>query len=132
MRTTTRSSPDARRDRAITDAYEPGSTFKLITAAAALESGKVNTKSRFPARDRDAKSAAHVIHNAEDGLWPLAASTETLEDIIAYSHNVGAAEVGTAHRRSGRCTARSASSASATRRGVDLPGESPGIVPAAR
>ena len=39
-----------RRDRAVTDAYEPGSTYKLVTAAAALESGKVTTRSLFPAR----------------------------------------------------------------------------------
>src|ERR1700722_14250498 len=40
-----------RRDRAVTDAYEPGSTFKLVMASAALESHVVTTASRFPARD---------------------------------------------------------------------------------
>ena len=39
------------RDRAVMDAYEPGSTYKLVTAAAALESDKVTLQTRFPARD---------------------------------------------------------------------------------
>jgi len=85
--------PDAWRDRAVADAYEPGSTFKLITAAAALESGKVTMRSRFPARDQ-LEVGGHVIHNAEDGFMAGTGSTETLEQIVAYSHNVGAAEVG--------------------------------------
>jgi stage V sporulation protein D (sporulation-specific penicillin-binding protein) len=87
------SQPDAWRDRAVADAYEPGSTFKLITAAAALESGKVTMKSRFPARDQ-LEVGGHVIHNAEDGFMAGTGTTETLEQIVAYSHNVGAAEVG--------------------------------------
>jgi cell division protein FtsI/penicillin-binding protein 2 len=81
-----------RRDRAAADVYEPGSTFKLITAAAALDSGKVTLADRFPARDR-LEIGGHVIHNAEDGFLAGSASSETLEDIVAYSHNVGAAEV---------------------------------------
>ncbi len=81
------------RDRAVADAYEPGSTFKLITAAAALESGKVTLKTRFPARDQ-LDVGGHTIHNAEDGFMAGSSSTETLQDIVAYSHNVGAAEVG--------------------------------------
>jgi stage V sporulation protein D (sporulation-specific penicillin-binding protein) len=84
---------DAWRDRAVADAYEPGSTFKLITAAAALESGKVTMKSRFPARDQ-IEVGGNTIHNAEDGFMAGSSSTETLQDIVAYSHNVGAAEVG--------------------------------------
>jgi stage V sporulation protein D (sporulation-specific penicillin-binding protein) len=87
------SSENAWRDRAVADAYEPGSTFKLITAAAALESGKVTMKSRFPARDQ-IEVGGHTIHNAEDGFMAGSSSTETLQDIVAYSHNVGAAEVG--------------------------------------
>jgi stage V sporulation protein D (sporulation-specific penicillin-binding protein) len=117
---------DARRDRAVMDAYEPGSTFKLITAAAALESGKVNLQSRFRAADT-LEVGGRTIHNAEDGFMGNAGGTETLEQIIEYSHNVGAAEVGISigantlyamERRGGFGETTDAG----------LPGENPGIV----
>jgi cell division protein FtsI/penicillin-binding protein 2 len=118
--------PDQWRNRAIADAYEPGSTFKLITAAAALESGKVTAASRFPIRDQ-IEVGGRVIHNAEDGFMAGSGSSETLEDIIAYSHNVGAAEVGL---RIGASTLygmiRKFGFGEPT--GVDFPGENPGIV----
>ena len=119
-------SGDARRDRAVTDIYEPGSTFKLVTAAAALDSGKVTTSSQFAARDSIAVGG-RVIHNADDGL-PGSGSTETLEKIIEFSHNVGAAEVGMyvgaktfydMERKAGFGTSTD----------VGLPGESSDLVP---
>lgn len=120
------SSSDDWRDRAVSDAYEPGSTFKLITASAALESGRFRSDARFPARDAIVVGG-HTIHNAEDGMMAGNSSTESIEDIIAYSHNVGAAEIGMA-------TGKSAMYTMLQRYGfgsptdVELPGENPGIV----
>jgi len=120
-------SPQAWRDGAVMDAYEPGSTFKLITAAAALDSGKVTPNDRFPARD-ELEVGGRTIHNAEDGFTAGVSGTETLGDIIAYSHNVGAAEVGL---RIGSRTMyemmRRFGFGDATE--IGLPGENPGIVP---
>jgi len=122
-----RFAPDARRDRAVSDAYEPGSTFKLITAAAALDSGKVTTRDQFALRDA-LQVGGSTIHNAEDGFLAGTGGTESLEDIITYSHNVGAAEVGL---RIGKRTLYDAMRrfgfGAATLAG--LPGENPGIVP---
>lgn len=118
---------DQRRDRAVMDAYEPGSTYKLVTAAAALDSGKVSLSTRFPARD-SIEVGGRTIHNADDGFTAGMSGSETLGQIIEYSHNVGAAEVGLAigaktfyemERRAGLGSVS----------GVGLPGENPGIVP---
>jgi len=115
-----------RRDRAVTDAYEPGSTFKLITAAAALDSGKVTPGDLFPARDT-LRVGGSTIHNAEDGFLASASASENLGEIIAKSHNVGAAEVAL------RIGARTLYDALlrfgfGTPTEVGLPGESAGIV----
>jgi len=117
---------DARRDRAVMDAYEPGSTFKLVTAAAALESGKVNLQSRFRAADT-LQVGGRTIHNAEDGFMGNAGGTETLEQIIEYSHNVGAAEVGIAIGATTFYNMERRAGFGATT-DVGLPGENPGIV----
>ncbi|MDQ2908774.1 MAG: penicillin-binding protein 2 [Candidatus Eremiobacteraeota bacterium] len=117
---------DDLRDRAVSDAYEPGSTFKLITATAALDSGKVTPEDRFPARD-SLTIGGSTIHNAEDGFLASASPTENLGEIIAKSHNVGAAEVGL---RVGAKTMAATLQrfGFGTPTGVGLPGESPGIV----
>lgn len=119
---------DQRRDRAAEDAYEPGSTFKLIMAAAALNSGKVTTGMRFPARDT-IEVGGNLIHNAEDGFMPGTGGSETLGQIIEYSHNVGAAEVGMSiGAKTFYAMERAAGFGDITN--VGLPGENPGIVPA--
>jgi stage V sporulation protein D (sporulation-specific penicillin-binding protein) len=116
-----------RRNRAVMDAYEPGSTYKLVTAAAALESQRVTLTSRFPAHDR-LEVGGQTIHNAEDGFMAGTGGSETLEQIVEYSHNVGAAEVGMAiGGKTLYAMERKAGFGSPT--GVGLPGENPGIIP---
>ncbi len=119
-----------RRNRAVMDAYEPGSTFKLVTAAAALESHKVSLTMRFPARDR-LEVGGRIIHNAEDGFMAGTGGSETLGQIIEFSHNVGAAEVGMSiGARTFYSMERRAGFGDPT--GIELPGENPGIVPPPR
>jgi cell division protein FtsI/penicillin-binding protein 2 len=117
---------DSYKNRAITDPYEPGSTFKVITATAAIDSGRVSLDDTFPA-ENVIDIGGYVIHNADDGLMPSGHSRETLSDIVTFSHNVGAAEValrvgkqtmGEYIRRFGLDDVS----------GIDLPGESPGII----
>ena len=116
----------ALRDRAVEDAYEPGSTFKLVTAAAAIQSGKVTTGELFPSVG-PLEVGGRKIYNAVDGLTPDARG-DTLATIIADSLNVGAAEVAL---RIGGTTfydmERAAEFGEPTE--VGLPGENPGIVP---
>ncbi len=118
---------DDRRDRAVMDSYEPGSTYKLVTAAAALESHKVMLSSRFPAHDT-LEVGGNTIHNAEDGFMAGTGGSETLGQIIEFSHNVGAAEVGLAiGAKTFYAMERKAGFGMPT--GTGLPGENPGIVP---
>ena len=45
---------DRQRNRAVTDTYEPGSTFKVVTLSAVLETGMVTPSTRYtlPTRSR--------------------------------------------------------------------------------
>jgi len=80
------------RNRAIQDNYEPGSTFKVIVASAALEAGLINDNDRFYSANGLPVGAA-VIHNAGDGFYS-GSGMENICDILVYSYNVGMASVG--------------------------------------
>jgi cell division protein FtsI (penicillin-binding protein 3) len=116
--------PESQRDRVLTDPYEPGSTFKAFTVAAALEAGAVTTGSTFVVSDRMAV-ADRVIHDSR----PHETKVMAPADVIRESSNVGAIQIAQAlggerlHdaiRRFGF----------GERTGVDLWGEDPGLVPA--
>jgi cell division protein FtsI (penicillin-binding protein 3) len=73
------------RNRAITDTYEPGSTFKLVTVTGALSQHLVTPATKFTLR-YSIRVADRVIHDAE------LRNTETLTvaQILQRSSNVGA------------------------------------------
>lgn len=79
----------ARRNRAIQDIYEPGSTFKLVTAAAALQEGVVSREERFDV-------SAGVIQFGRRRIYDTSVHAEPLsfDDVIVKSSNVGAIMVG--------------------------------------
>lgn len=118
--------PDRVRLRAVTDTYEPGSTFKVVTVAAALEEGLVNPSTAFYLPD-EIEVADRVIHEDE----PRDPESMTVSQILARSSNVGAVtlalELG--RRRLATWIDRFGFGA---RTGIDYPGESPGIVLARR
>lgn len=74
----------ARRNRSVTDLYEPGSTFKIVVAAAALESGIVSPQEKFFCERGSLRfDDGRVIHDHEPYGWM------TLSDIIRVSSNIG-------------------------------------------
>jgi cell division protein FtsI/penicillin-binding protein 2 len=110
------------RNRAVTDTYEPGSTFKLVTIAGALSGGLVapGTTFRLP---YSIHVADRVVHDAE----PRGTETLSVAQILSHSSNVGAVTIAEklgsteladwiARFGFGKTT------------GLDFPGESPGQV----
>lgn len=75
-----------RRNSAISDIYEPGSTFKIITAAAALDSGKVKTDTICPCTG-PIKVSGYEVQTASNKYYP----NSNMAEILQYSDNIGAA-----------------------------------------
>jgi cell division protein FtsI (penicillin-binding protein 3) len=73
---------------ALTQAYEPGSVFKLVTFSAALQDGLINPSTVFSVPDQ-IKLDGSTFHDAEQ--HPTEALTAT--QILAQSSNIGTSEV---------------------------------------
>ncbi|MFM8999809.1 MAG: peptidoglycan D,D-transpeptidase FtsI family protein [Actinomycetota bacterium] len=76
------------RNRPATDAFEPGSTAKIVTAAAAVELGAVRLDERFVVPD-EMEVDEYTIHDAH----PHRTLDMTVGDIFAESSNVGMAQI---------------------------------------
>jgi len=113
---------DLQRNRTVTDTYEPGSTFKLITVAGALTERLVTPATRFRL-PYSLHVADRVVHDAEE----RGTVNYSVAQILAHSSNIGAI---TLAQMLGRTRLSSWISRFGFGRttGVDFPGESPGIV----
>ncbi len=79
---------DAWRNRAITDVFEPGSTQKALTIAAALEEGLVTSDTEFEVQDR-----IRVGGSTFADPYPHPDRTWTVSQIIERSSNVGTIQI---------------------------------------
>ena len=119
----TKPSPQALKNVAIADVYEPGSVNKIITAAAALEAGIVTPETPITVNDTY-RVGRHIVHDSHPHpTWHL-----TFAGVLAKSSNTGSVMVGQqvgaqrlydAMRRFGY----------GEKTGLGLPGESRGLLP---
>jgi cell division protein FtsI (penicillin-binding protein 3) len=79
---------DTQRNRAVQDIYEPGSTFKIVTASAAFEEKVVDPDDPIDVSAGRIRFGARVINDDHrEGVLSFA-------DVIVKSSNVGAIKVG--------------------------------------
>jgi cell division protein FtsI/penicillin-binding protein 2 len=112
---------DRRRNRAVTDTYEPGSTFKLVTVAAALQEGAVTPGTSFRLAPT-IRVADRVIRESH------VRGTEDLSvrQIVEYSSNIGTITI--AQRLGeGKLAGWIDRFGFGQPTGIDFPGESPGF-----
>jgi cell division protein FtsI/penicillin-binding protein 2 len=109
-------------DRAVSFNYEPGSTFKAITVAGALQDGLVTPSTQFGVPPV-LQVADRQIHDAE----PHGFETLTVAQILQVSSNIGADEIG-AKLGASRFNHWVHQFGFGSPTGVNLPGEDGGII----
>ena len=110
------------RNKAVTDTYEPGSTFKVVTVAGALEDRLVNPGTTYVLPD-SIQISDRVIHEAEE----RPAEVLTVSQILSRSSNVGAITLALELGRN-RLSWWIDRFGFGHKTGIDFPGETGGIV----
>lgn len=82
-----KSVPESRRNRAITDMFEPGSIFKIVTAAAALNENKVTRQDKFDCENGEYRYGSKVLHD----VHPY--GNLSFEEVIVKSSNIGTVKI---------------------------------------
>jgi cell division protein FtsI (penicillin-binding protein 3) len=116
-----RYTPDAWRNRGISDLFEPGSTFKVVVATAALEAGLTRRDELIDCEMGTIVIGRHTFHDHK------AYGLLSFSQILEYSSNVGAAKLGLRLGNRGLYEALR-NFGFGSRSGVDLPGEIIGLV----
>jgi cell division protein FtsI (penicillin-binding protein 3) len=113
--------PAVRKNRTITDSFEPGSTFKVFLLAAALEEQVASPKEMFFCENGSYQVGGKTIHDVHKYGWL------SLADVIKVSSNIGASKVG---RKLGKTKLHRylKNFGFGSKTGVDLPGEVSGFL----
>ncbi|MFA7328996.1 MAG: penicillin-binding protein 2, partial [Candidatus Ratteibacteria bacterium] len=115
------SSLDCRRNRSVTDIFEPGSVFKMVTAAAGLNEGVVKQEDNIFCENGKYFVRNHIIHDTHPyGML-------TFREVIAKSSNIGAVKVGFKLGEE-RMYQYATAFGFGKKTGINLPGEVSGIL----
>lgn len=114
-------SPERWRNRALTDAYEPGSTMKVVVGAAALEEKVMDPATPVYGEDGQMVVADTVIHDHDKNGWM------TFAQVIQRSSNIGAVKTAFALGED-RLYRYLKAFGFGERTEIDLPGEAAGLV----
>ncbi|GAH70241.1 unnamed protein product, partial [marine sediment metagenome] len=79
--------PSVRRNLAVTDIFEPGSSFKFVTAAAAIEEGRVKPEDRFFCEKGRYRIGGRLLHDYK----PY--GELSFKEIMEHSSNIGIVKV---------------------------------------
>lgn len=115
--------PEKWRNRAITDYFDPGSTFKPFLMAGALEEKAVKESDKFYCENGTFTVADRVIHEANRQRHGQLA----VPDILKYSSNIGSVKIAQKLGKE-KFYKYIESFGFGTKTGIDLPGESTGLV----
>lgn len=116
------SSPESRRNRAITDLYEPGSVFKTVTLSGILENKVFTLDEKFFCENGAWAVAGKVLHDHR-GYGIL-----SYREIIEKSSNIGTVK-GAMRLGAGRLYKTIKNFGFGSKTGIGLTGEVAGIVP---
>jgi len=116
------SSSESYKNLGISEVYEPGSTFKLVTFSSALDSGSITTDTICPCKG-PIKASGYEVQTFDNKYHP----DSTITDILQHSDNVGAAF---AAKKTGtdKLLSYIKSFGFGVSTGIDLQGEEAGII----
>ncbi len=112
----------ARRNRGITDRFEPGSTFKLIGATALVDQGHVSLGDSVETGEGWAVFHGHTMKDVK------AYGTISFKEVISKSSNVGMAKTVREHLDRGTFYQYARNMGFSTPTWIDLPGEQEGVL----
>jgi cell division protein FtsI (penicillin-binding protein 3) len=115
--------PEKWRNRAITDYFDPGSTFKPFLVAGALEEKTIRESEKFYCEDGNYTVANRVIHEANRKRH----GQLSVRDILKYSSNIGSVKIAQKMGKE-KFYQYIDNFGFGMKTGIDLPGESPGLV----
>ncbi len=113
---------EAQSNLAVTQLYEPGSVFKLVTFSAALQDGLINPNSEFTVPDQISLDGS-TFHDAEPHPTEQLSATQ----ILAQSSNIGTSEIAQGVGEQ-RLLNQVKALGFGQSTGLDFPGESPGLL----